>query len=147
LKIVLNEFIIDRAVGSPHDRATVLMLLEKIKNNQSVKILLSPDIIKIYYQKAKAVENQLRECPKVIKSFMLLIQDYEKAPVKSQLPNIELPANLEHDRLIIATAAAWQTDKLLVTTDQDLIRLLQEVSITATYHIEALTPEDVVERL
>lgn len=128
-------------------RATVLILLEKIKNNQSAKVLLSPNLIQTYYEKAKAVENRLGECPKVIKNFMLLIQDYDKAPVKSQLPNLKLPPTLEHDRVIITTAAAWQTDKLLATTDQDLIRLLQEESITAKYHIEALSPEDVVERL
>lgn len=146
MKIVLNEFIIDRAIGHPKDRASLLELVEKIKKSPSVKVLLSPELMGTYYKKAKAIENQLKECPKVIKNFMLLIQNYEKAPI-NQLPNIELPASLEHDREIIATAAASQSDKLLITTDEDLINGLQEESIAATHHIEPIRLGDALQRI
>lgn len=147
MKIVLNEFIIDRAAGNPKDRANVLSLVEKIKTKDSVIILLSPDLMGTYYKKAKDLERQLKELPKAIKNFILLTQDLDKAPMKNQLANIELPESLEHDREIIATAAAWDSDKLLITTDEDLIRLLEEESIATVHHIEALTPEDALQRI
>jgi len=146
LKIVLNEFIVNRAVGNPVDRANVIALVEKIRNNPSAKVLLSPELLGTYYAKAKKIEKQLRECPKVIKNFMLLIQDFDKAPI-IQLSKIKLPPSLEHDRELIATAAAWKSDKLLITTDDDLIKLLKEESITATYHIETLKPEEALQRI
>jgi len=147
LKIVLNEFIIDRAAGDPKDKANILNLVEKIKNKDSIVVLLSPNLIATYYKKAKNLERKLRELPKAIKMFISLIQDYEKAQIINQLPNIELPRNLEHDREIIATAAAWKSDKLLITTDDDLIRLLTEESIATTHHIEVLKPENALQRI
>lgn len=147
MKIVLNEFIIDRAAGDYRDRVNVLSLVEKIKTKDSITILLSPDLIGTYYKKAKGLERQLRKSPKAIKNFILLIQDLNKAPIRKQLGNIELPESLEHDREIIATAAAWNSDKLLITTDEDLIRLLEEESIAAMHHIEGLTPEDALHRI
>lgn len=147
MKIVLNEFIINRAAGNPKDRANVLSLVEKIKIKDSIKILLSPDLMGTYYRKAKGLERQLKELPKAIKNFMLLIQDFEKAPMTNQLANIELSERLEHDREIIATAAAWSSEKILVTTDDDLIQLLQDESIATAHHIEAIKPEEALQRI
>lgn len=147
LKIILNEFIINRAAGDPKDIANVLSLVEKIKTKDSVIILLSPELMRTYYKKAKVLERQLKKLPKAIKNFILLTQDSDKAPMANQLANIELPESLEHDREIIATAATWDSNKFLITTDEDLIRLLEEESIATAHHIEALTPEDALQRI
>ena len=147
MKIVLNEFIINRAAGDLKDRANILSLVEKIKTKDSVIILLSPELMGTYYKKAKALERQLKKLPKAIKNFILLIQDSDKAPMKNQIANIELPENLEHDREIIATAVAWDSNKILITSDEDLIRLLEEESIATAHHIETLTPEDALHRI
>ncbi len=142
MKIVLNEFIISCAAGDPKDIATILRLVESVKNKDSVTILLSPELMKTYYKKAKGLEKRLKKLPTAIKNFILLIQDSNKASIKNQMANIELPQSLEHDREVIATAAAWDSNKLLITTDEDLIRLLEDESIATAHHIEALIPED-----
>lgn len=147
MKIVLNEFIIDRAAGNPEDIVTILRLVDRIKTKDSVKILLSPELMGTYYKKAKTLERRLKKLPKAIKNFMLLTQDSDKASMTCQLANIDLPDSLEHDREIIATAAAWDSNKFIITTDEDLIRLLEDGAIATLYHLEALTPEDALQRI
>jgi len=147
LKILLNEFVIDRAAGSPKDRASILDLVEKIKDHKSITVLLSPELMATYYRKAKGLERELKKLPKAIKALILLIQDCNKAQIANQLANIELPQSLEHDREIIATAAAFGSNKLLITTDDDLIAALIEESIAANHHIEPLKPENALQRI
>ena len=146
MKLILNEFIIDRAVGPPNQQLSILHLVEAIATKNHV-IVLTSNLISKYYKKIKKYEKAMQKLPKVIKVFISLIQDSSKVLwVEDQL-GINLPRNLEDDRDIIAAAISCESRKLLVTTDEDLIGFLREESIIAKYNLQVVKPEEALKIL
>ena len=146
MKIFLDEFIIDRAAGTPRDRLSVMLLLNGIRMKCDVTIF-TPNLLAKYYKKIKSYERKFRPQPKAIKSFAAFLRDPDKAIVVDQPPHLQLPEELESDRELVSAAIACDSEKTLVTTDEDLINLLQEASITTKYNIEAVKPENAMEKM
>ena len=80
-------------------------------------------------------------------SFARLLGDINKTTIMEQPPDVELPEELESDRELVLAVMACDSEKMLVTTDGDLINLLREASITTKYNIEPIQPENVMEKM
>lgn len=146
MKLVLNEFIIDRAAGGPDQQLSILQLVQAINIKNHV-VVLTPNLIARYYKKIKKYEKSMQKLPKAIKAFISLIQDSTKVFWVEQLRNFDLPETLEDDRDIIAAAVSCESTKLLVTTDGGLIEFLKEESIATEYNIEVVKPQKALEML
>jgi len=140
VKLILNEFIIDRAAGGPDQQISILQIVQAINVKNHV-IVMTPDLISTYYTKIKKYEKTMRELPKAIKAFISLIQDSTKVVWVEHPINLDLPKKFEDDRVLLVAAVSYKTNKLLVTTDEDLIQFLQEESITTKYHLDVAKPE------
>lgn len=99
------------------------------------------------YKKIKSYEKRFRLQPKALKSFAAFLRDSNKAKIMDQPSHVELPPKLESDRELVAAAIACDSEKMIITTDEDLIALLQEESITTKYNIEATQPEKAMEKM
>lgn len=145
MKIFLDEFIIDRAAGSPAEQLSVMLLIKGIRMKCDITIF-TPELLTKYYKKIKSYEKRFRPQPRAIKSFAAFLRDGNKARIMDQPPYVELPGKLDSDRELVAAAMACDSEKMLITTDGDLITFLQEASITTQCNIEAIRPETVMEK-
>jgi len=146
MKIFLDEFVVDRAAGSPAEQLSVILLIEAIRVKCDITIF-TPGLLAKYYKKIKSYEKRFRPQPKAIKSFAAFLQDSIKATIMDEPPNVELPEKLKSDRELIAAVIACDSEKILITTDEDLISFLQEASITTEHDIEAIKPETAMEKM
>ena len=146
MKLFLDEFVIDRAAGSQADRLSIMVLIEGIRKKCDI-VVFTPSLLAKYYKKMKRYEKQFRTQPKAIKSFASFLRDSNKAIIMNQPSHVELPPKLEGDRELVAAAIACDSEKMLITTDKDLITSLQEESITTKHSIETITPEKAMEKM
>ena len=146
MKIFLDEFVIDRAAGGPAEQLGIMLLIKGIRVKCDTTIF-TPGLLTKYYKKIKSYERRFRPQPKAIKSFAAFLRDGKKATIMDQPPHVELPEGLKKDRELVAAAMACDSEKMLITTDGDLISLLQEASITTEYNIEAIRPETAMEKI
>lgn len=146
MKIFLDEFVIDRAAGSLEEQLSVIYLVKGIRMKCDVTVF-TPSLLAKYYKKIKSYEKRFRPQPKAIKSFARLLGDINKTTIIEEPPPVELPEELRSDRELVSAAMACDSEKMLVTTDGDLINLLREASITTNYNIEAIQPESAMEKI
>ena len=146
MKIFLDEFVIDRAAGSPAEQLSVMLLIKGIRMKCDITIF-TPHLLEKYYKKIKSYEKKFRPQPKAIKSLAAFLRDSNKATIMDQPPHVELPEKLKSDIELVAAAIACDSEKTLITTDGDLITLLQKASITTEHNIEAIRPETAMEKM
>lgn len=146
MKIFLDEFVVDRAAGSPAEQLSIMLLIKGIRVKCDTTIF-TPGLLSKLYKKIKSYEKRFKPQPKAIKSFAAFLQDGNKATIIDEPPNAELSEKFKNDRELVAAAIACDSQKIIITTDEDLISLLQETSITATHNIEAIKPETAMEKM
>lgn len=145
MKIFLDEFVIDRAAGSPAEQLSVISLIKGIRLKCDVTIF-TPSLLGKYYKKIKGYEKRFRRQPKAIKSFAAFLADSKKTKIIEDPTDSELPQKLKGDGELVAAAMACDSEKLLITTDEGLITSLKEESITKKYKIEPIQPEKAMEK-
>ena len=146
MKLFLDEFVIDWAAGDPVEQLAVILLIKAIRMKCDT-VVFSPSLLAKYNRKIKRYEKRLQIQPKSIKSFTAFLQDSKKTIIMDQPPNVELPQKLKEDRELVVAATVCDSEKMLITTDEKLITLLQDESITAKYKIEAIQPEKAMEKM
>jgi len=146
MKLFLDEFVIDRAAGSQTDRLSVMVLIGGIRKKCDV-VVFTPRLLAKYYKKMKSYEKKFRTQPKAIKSFAGFLRDSNKVIIMNQPSHVELPQKLKGDRELVAAAIACDSEKMLITTDEDLITWLQEESVTTKHTIEPIQPEKAMEKM
>jgi len=144
MKVLLDEFIIHRAAGSIEEQRSVILLLSGIRTKCD-KTVFTPNLLKNFRKKMKDYENRFRLQPKALKSFADFLKDSKKAVIIDRPPDADLPKELNHDKELVIAAIENESEKMLITTDEDLIASLQEQSFTTKYNIKALTPEKAAE--
>jgi len=145
MKVLLDEFVIDHAAGNLAEQLSVISLIRGIRRKCDMTIFTSKLIAK-YFRKIKKYEERFRCQPKALKSFAALLQDSAKAKIIDQPLHVQLSRNFKEDEELVCAAVACDGEKMLITTDKDLMTKLHEESIATKHRIEVVQPEEAMEK-
>lgn len=145
MKVLLDEFIIDRAAGGLEEQLSVISLIKGIRMKCDVTVF-TPKLIAKYFKKIKKYEKRFRCQPKALKSFATLLQDSAKAKIIDQPLHVQLSQNFKEDEELVCAAIACGAEKMLITTDKDLMTKLHEESIATKHRIKVVQPEEAMEK-
>ncbi len=145
MEIILDEFIIDEVFGSPSTRKRALSILKDIKDICHV-IIVTPGLLKRYYRKVKNYERSLGALSKEfkpLKVFAQFLSDSDKTDCRNEPSDEESLGEFSpDDRDVVAAALATESEKAVITADEDLVARLRERSMSETHGWTLLLPDD-----
>lgn len=108
--------------------------------------IFTPKLIAKYLRKIKKYEERFRCQPKALKSFAAFLQDSAKAKIIDQPSHVQLSQDFKEDEELVCAAIACDGEKMLITTDKNLMIKLNGESIATKYRIEVVQPEEAMEK-